>query len=319
MTIHPSIQSLIERFQRKEIHAAHSGRELMTGLVQLISEGGFTSWEEVDREMAAVQDQLLPMMLAYAPPMNVLHRFLSTIEDSKSSGKTIEDLKAVVINLGNEYQAWSQTARAQISTTTSNLIPYGANIFTFTLSETVFTTLQRVWEDGKQFTVSVTESRPNNDGLDTATRLAALGIAVKVSLDACIPDLMINADLMLSGAEAILMDGGAVCKVGTYLAALTARELGVPLFILADTMKFDVTSIYGIEPRFEPLDREVFPEVASDRNITVAGHLFDRTPAGLIRGVVTERGILNPSACIELMRQMPTSKDLLSRLTLRQG
>lgn len=35
MKIHPSVKSLIERFQRKEIHAAHSGRELMNALVHL--------------------------------------------------------------------------------------------------------------------------------------------------------------------------------------------------------------------------------------------------------------------------------------------
>ena len=82
-------------------------------------------------------------------------------------------------------------------------------------------------------------------------------------------------------------------------------------------MKFDVTSVHGIDPIFEPIDRDVFPEVASASNVTIAGHLFDRTPAGLIRGVVTESGILNPFICIELMRQMPVSEDLLSRLTTR--
>ena len=82
-------------------------------------------------------------------------------------------------------------------------------------------------------------------------------------------------------------------------------------------MKFDVTSMDGIEPTFEQLDREVFPGVANEHNVSIAGHLFDRTPAALIRGVVTERGILSPSSCAGVMQRMQTSDALLSSLKSR--
>jgi translation initiation factor 2B subunit (eIF-2B alpha/beta/delta family) len=317
MILTTNLESLIEQFQNKQIHAAHSGRELMEVLVSLVRDTPAATWKELDRKIESTLELLLGVMPAYAPPINVLHRFLVSVEQAKSQDESLADFSSRVEQMGMEYTAWSQQARKTISTIAYELVPHESSVFTFTLSETVLTTLQRLWADGKRFRVFVTESRPNNDGLDTAKQLAASGVPVTVSIDACIPDLLREADVMLVGAEAILVDGSAVCKAGTYLAALSAREQGVPLYILADTMKFDATSLLGVDHVLDPLERQDFPGLDVGVTVHVGGHLFDRTPPELIRGIVSERGLLSPVACAEAMIHMPISETLVSMLRAR--
>jgi translation initiation factor eIF-2B subunit delta len=317
MSPHPEIKSLIDRFQRLELHAAHSGRELMKALVQLVSESAVDSPDLLIGEVYAALDDLLPSMPAYAPPVNVLHRFLSEIESARQRGLSVGEVKRLLAELGEEHLRWSRTAREKIVSLANELIPEGAAICTFTLSETVMTTLKQVWENGKRFRVYVTESRPNNDGLETARRLSGMGVPVSVSIDACLPGLLARSELMLSGAEAIMMDGSAICKVGTYLGALAAHEYGLPLYILADTMKLDGTTRWGIEHPLDPLTRTDFPDLMDNGEVEIVGHLFDRTPAKLIRSVVTERGIMSPTACTDLMSRVRMSEVLLEKLKAR--
>jgi translation initiation factor 2B subunit (eIF-2B alpha/beta/delta family) len=176
-------------------------------------------------------------------------------------------------------------------------------------------TLRAAWSLGKRFEVLVTESRPNNDGLSTAATLAQDGVPVRVSVDACLGELVPQADVMIVGAEAIMADGSAICKVGTYPSALVARAHGVPVYVIVDTLKFNITSVLGLPLWMASLPRgDVLPPEASGRALVV-GHLFDRTPPELIQGIVTERGILSPAACAAVMAEMPLSETLSRKLS----
>jgi translation initiation factor eIF-2B subunit alpha len=283
-------------------------------LVDLAQGSEAQTWDAFALEIESAVEELLAVMPAYAPPINVLHRFLASVDQAQSENESLVEFKVRVERLGAEYIEWSKRARSQITSIAYELVPQNAAVFTFTLSETVLTTLQKLWEHGKRFRVYVTESRPNNDGIDTAKRLASNGVPVTLTLDACMADLLSDADLMLSGAEAILIDGSAVCKAGTYLAALAAREQGVPIYILADTNKFDATSLRGVEQPLDPIVRLDFPELNDEDMVNIGGHIFDRTPARLIRGIVTERGLLSPVACAQVMLGMPINTSLVEKL-----
>jgi translation initiation factor eIF-2B subunit delta len=283
-------------------------------LVDLARDSEAATWDAFMLEIGIAVEELLAVMPAYAPPINVLHLFLASVDQARSENQSLVQFKSRVEQLGVEYVEWSQRARSQIASIVYELVPQNASIFTFTLSETVWTTLRQLWEAGKRFKVYVTESRPNSDGIDTAKRLASNGVPVTLSIDACMPALLREADLMLCGAEAILVDGSAVCKTGTYLAALAAREQGLPVYVLADSKKFDATSLRGVEHALDPIEREDFPQLGGGDAVNVAGHLFDRTPANLIRGIVTENGLLNPIACAQIMLQMPIHASLVEKL-----
>ena len=309
--LHPAVQRVIEQFEALELHAARSGREVMDALTQVVLDSRAANSAALSGEIEAAVRALLAAMPAYAPPLNVMHRIMSRLEEAQNTDATTEDLRRAFEHEAAAFHDWSSSARARITAYGAEIIPDGATVFTYTLSETALRTLWEAARRGKRFRVLVTESRPNNDGLVTATELSKEGVDVSVSVDACIAELIRQADLMMVGAEAIMPDGSAVCKVGTYPSALVAKSCGVPVYVTVDTLKFNVTALSGLSLRVDPICRS---DLSADDSVNVVGHLFDRTPPELLRGIITERGILSPRACAGVMAGMPMSQRLIDRL-----
>jgi len=81
----------------------------------------------------------------------------------------------------------------------------------------------------------------------------------------------------------------------TYPAALAARRSNVPVYVLVDTMKLHVGSLFGEALRLDPIRPTSLPRATTTDELAVRGHLFDRTPAALLTALITEKGIVHPS------------------------
>lgn len=310
----PAVKHVAAQFQALELHAARGGREVMEALAETARLSPAHELDALASDIETAVWEILAVMPAYAPPLNVMHQVLSRIEQAQANDDSADALRAIIHHDLHGFRRWSEDARNRIAATGASLIPDNGTVFTFTLSETALRTMRFAAESGKQFRVLVTESRPNQDGLRTAQELAACSVDVELSIDACIVDLMVHADLMLIGAESIRADGSAIAKIGTYPVALIAAQYRVPLYIMVDTLKFDVSSMLGFPLELDQVPRtSVLPDDISNR-ASVVGHLFDRTPSYLIRGIVTERGLISPQVCAALMRTMPVSQRLSNRL-----
>ncbi|MCC7359294.1 MAG: hypothetical protein IT317_07450 [Anaerolineales bacterium] len=314
---HPAVVNLVRRLTALELHAARSGREVGQALAQVAADSAASTAMGLLDELYAAADALVTAMPAYAPPRNVLHRLLAAAERTAANSTDVETLRGALEGEARRLAAQAQAAREQVARTGAALIPENGLVVTWTLSETVRRTLAEAWRAGKRFRARVTESRPNQDGLETAGELAALGVPVEVTIDAALQFVTPRASLMLLGAEAIEADGSVVCKVGTYPAALAARRHGVRVYVAADTLKFDTASMQGRRPpldalRFQPGDRTA--QAPAGGSTRPAGHLFDRTPAALLAGIVTERGVLAPQACADIMLALPASDWLTRRV-----
>ena len=309
-----SVSELVEKFAARELHAARSGREVMRTLVAVANESNAPTVVEIADALDAAVDELLTVMPAYAPPLNAMQAVMSSVDRALDEGASLNDLQANLTRAEADFLRWSEQARSAIARYATNLIPEGAAVFTFTLSETMLRTLHEAWAAEKRFSVLVTESRPNHDGCVTASTLSREGIPVSISIDATVGELLPQADLMMVGAEAIMADGSAICKVGTYPAALVAQRHGVPVFVVVDTLKFNPTSLHGLPLPLSPIKSDEFFLPDACAQAQVVGHLFDRTPANLIRGIISEEGVLSPLACGEIMRRMPVSDRLNPRL-----
>ncbi len=306
------VLELVGKFERLELHAAHSGRELMDVLAQVSADSGAADARQLAAEIECTIDTLLPVMPAYAPPLNVMHRIMACVERDLAADLSVEQLKADLQSEATSYRQWSADARETLARLAATLIRSGSTVYTFTLSETALRALKEASAQGKRFQVLVTESRPNCDGLTTARELAASGIDVEVTIDVAMAELVARADLVLVGAEAIMADGSAICKVGTYPSALLAQTFHVPVYIVVDTGKFNVTSLLGLRL---PLTRLAAGDLrAVPPETRVLGHLFDSTPAELIHGIMTERGLIAPSAATAVMQQLPISSSLNHKL-----
>jgi translation initiation factor 2B subunit (eIF-2B alpha/beta/delta family) len=314
MTIHPEVRGIIAQFEARELHAARSGREVVQALADVIAESKASSLGALASELEANIDALFEAMPAYAPPLNAIHRVYARFEQALASREPLAGLQRSAQEAALAYQDWAAQSRSNIARYGASIIPENGVLFTFTLSETVLYTLRAARQMGQQFRVAVTESRPNNDGLVTAISLAREGIEVEVGIEGNIGEMIPRADVMLVGAEAILSDGSAICKVGTYPAALVAKRSRVPVYVLVDSMKLHATSLMGIGSWLDPLrGQDVIPDAASGE-AAVCGKLFDVTPPDLITALITEKGLIHPEGVSQWMLEMPLSDTIAARL-----
>lgn len=204
MGLHPSVKKIVAQLEAAELHAAHSGREVMRVLIESVNDSLTDDTQTLALEVETSISAILKVMPAYAPPLNVMHRFASCLDEGLKKKDTLPELKARLAYVVEEFQRWAQDAPDQISRYAVELIQPGMTVYTHTLSETVLRSLTEVNDAGIHFNVLVTESQPNCDGRVTAYQLGKMGIEVKIGIDAGIGEFLPQADLMLSGAEAII-------------------------------------------------------------------------------------------------------------------
>ncbi len=314
-----AVQETVARLDALELHASRAGREIMRCLTETALRSSASDTSALADEIQFAVEAILRVMPPYAPALNVMHRVLARVEWARTNGEDSNSLRMALECEAGSFSRWSASARQRIADVGAALIPDDGTVFTFTLSETILRCLLHASAQGKQFRILVTESRPNNDGLATARALFDAGLEIEVSIDACIGELVPQADIVMVGAEAIMADGSAIAKAGTLPSALVARQCGIPVYVVVDSMKLDVSSALGLSLPQDPLKvQDVLPADAPD-SVAAAGSLFDRTPAHLIRAVVSERGILTAAACSALMREMPVSQYLHKAIEERKG
>jgi len=142
---------------------------------------------------------------------------------------------------------------------------------------------------GLRVHVWVSETRPRNQGLLTAWELAEAGVPHTLIVDNAAGLLLMRGlvDLILVGADRIAANGDVANKVGTYLKALAARAHGVPFYVAAPLSTIDYSCPSGAAI---PIEERAAEELGAG-DVAVANPAFDVTPAALISGIISERGI----------------------------
>jgi methylthioribose-1-phosphate isomerase len=156
--------------------------------------------------------------------------------------------------------------------------------------------------------VWVDETRPRNQGARlTAWELGQQGIPHSVIVDNAGGHLMQRGlvDLVITGTDRTTVTGDVANKIGTYLKALAAHDNQIPFYVALPSSSFDweirdgvklipieerdpteVTILSGLDDRGAIAGITIIPPESSARN-----YAFDVTPARLVTGLITERGI----------------------------
>ena len=149
---------------------------------------------------------------------------------------------------------------------------------------------------GRRVRVIADETRPLLQGSRlTAWELTNAGIPTTVIADNMAASRLRLGDVtcVIVGADRIAANGDVANKIGTYGVALAAREHGVPFYVAAPRSTFDPATPDGpaipIEERNQDEVRRVGP--AAER-ASIWNPAFDVTPAALIRGYITDAGLL---------------------------
>ncbi|MFN3745137.1 MAG: S-methyl-5-thioribose-1-phosphate isomerase [Hyphomicrobiaceae bacterium] len=158
--------------------------------------------------------------------------------------------------------------------------------------------------------VWVDETRPRNQGAAlTAWELGRHGVPHTVVVDNAGGHLMQRGlvDMVIVGSDRTTAAGDVCNKIGTYLKALAARDNGVPFYVALPSSTIDFTMMDGLAEI--PIEERAGDEVAwisgatEDGQVTrvrlipegslVANYAFDVTPARLVSGLITERGVIS--------------------------
>jgi methylthioribose-1-phosphate isomerase len=164
-------------------------------------------------------------------------------------------------------------------------------------------------DHGLKVHVWVDETRPRNQGASlTAWELSHHGVAHTVISDNTGGHLMQHGmvDLVITGTDRVTANGDVCNKIGTYLKALAAHDNGVPFYVALPSPTIDFSIRDGL--REIPIEQRSADEVATMTGRTAAGKIetvrivpdgspvanyaFDVTPARLVSGLITERGVL---------------------------
>ncbi len=154
---------------------------------------------------------------------------------------------------------------------------------------------------GIKFHVFVPETRPLLQGARlTAWELAEAGIPYTLIGDGMIGTLMAAGRIkkVITGADRIASNGDAANKIGTYSAAVLAAHHKVPFYIAAPFSTFDLNCKNGDEIPIEEREQDEVRgfgkfQWAPGKSKTY-NPAFDVTPAKLIKGFITDKGIIKP-------------------------
>lgn len=156
-------------------------------------------------------------------------------------------------------------------------------------------------DSGKKIQVYADETRPLLQGARlTAWELARRGVPVTVICDNMAAVVMREKKVqaVVVGADRIAANGDAANKIGTYGVALLARAHGIPFYVAAPSSTFDLTLADGsgipIEERAAEEITHGFGRQTVPAGVAVYNPAFDVTPADLIAGLITEKGVISP-------------------------
>jgi methylthioribose-1-phosphate isomerase len=167
-------------------------------------------------------------------------------------------------------------------------------------------------DKGVNIHVFADETRPRNQGASlTAWELGQHGVPHTVIPDNTGGHLMQHGmvDLVIVGTDRVTANGDVCNKIGTYLKALAAKDNGVPFYVALPSPTIDFTLSDGLAEI--PIEQRAAEEVATMTGLTADGRIetvrvvpkgsavanygFDVTPARLVTGLITERGIVAPT------------------------
>jgi len=247
--------------------------------------------------------RLLQAQPSMAPLLNLVNTLWLALEGTRKRAP-----REVIEEEAGNFLAGMQVASEQVAKRGAGLLQRVETVLTYSYSSTILSTLLLARRQGVRFSVLCSEGRPGGEGRNLAKLLAAKGIPVTLAVDAALPGLVHQVDLCLVGADAV-QTAGVINKVGTYALALAACAKQVPFYVLCDSRKFLPKPL----ERFFRIREEKPGQIwrRPPKAVTVINRLFEQTPLQLLRGVISEEGLLSPEEVRKHLRGKKVARELI--------
>ena len=162
--------------------------------------------------------------------------------------------------------------------------------------------IRSAWDQGKRINVIADETRPVLQGSRlTAWELMQDHIPVTLITDNMAGSLMRQGKIHLCivGADRIAANGDVANKIGTYSVAVLAKAHNIPFYVAAPYSTIDLKTKSGADIPIEQRNPSEVTTIhgshpVAPKDVAVYNPAFDVTPAELITGIITERGVFKP-------------------------
>jgi methylthioribose-1-phosphate isomerase len=222
------------------------------------------------------------------------------------AGASVDDLRQIMLDEAQAIHDEDVESCRAIGRFGGALVPAEAGILTHCNAGALATAgygtalgvIRGAIEQGRNVRVFADETRPVLQGARlTAWELVRDGIDTTVISDNMAAVLMRQGriNFIVVGADRIAANGDAANKIGTYTVAILAKEHGIPFYVAAPLSTIDRATPDGdaipIEERHHKEVTHVGTTQIAPAGAKVFNPSFDVTPARLIAGIITERGV----------------------------
>ena len=201
----------------------------------------------------------------------------------------------------------------------AQLLPNGARVLTHCNAGALATAgwgtalgvFRSAVEAGKKISVIADETRPFLQGARlTAWEMVHEGIPVTLITDNMSGHLMSlgEIDAVIVGTDRVAANGDVANKIGTYMVAVLAKRHNIPFYVACPTSTIDMSIQSGKDIPIEERPKEEvtgFGELQwAPKGVKVRNPAFDVTPAELVTGLITEKGVVFSPDAQQLQKLM---------------
>ena len=282
--------------------------------------GIYTACMEVESDYEKLKAKALLIRESRPTAVNLMWAVDKMMDLLKDSKNLVEDSKKFAIELNDEEAKESQNIAAygcdiiedilkKKNKTKINILTHCNAGWLAVIDEgTALAPIYEAKKRGIDVHVWVDETRPRNQGASlTAWELTQSGVNHTIIADNTGGHLMQHGevDIVITGADRVSANGDVANKIGTYLKALAAYDNDIPFYIAIPASTFDFEIRDGVKEI--PIELRSEDEVKYMRGVDSEGEVrevlitpkdspainygFDVTPARLITGLITDKGI----------------------------
>ena len=285
------------------INIAMEGIKAFSDYVLVLEE---RNWKEFRKKVEEARNMLWHAR-STEPALHNGLRYLFYQSADQLQEQDVEKTKEMMGKSSVLYRKMLSESKVSIAKIGAARIQDGSSVMTHCHSSTATQIFRKAFEDGKQFKVYCTETRPLYQGRKTAKELLSYGIPVSMVVDSGMRWLLKteSIDAVIIGADAITSQGTVINKIGSRLLALASQEMRIPFYSVASLLKFDVGTGLGAFTKIEMREED---EIWDDcpEGLKILNPAFETIARDLVNALITEMGLFPPSlAYFEVREKFP--------------
>ena len=294
------VENIANKIEKMEIRGASN---IAKAAVEALKIYTLNSRAESSGDFKEGLDRTAERLLNTRPTAVSLKNSLNWVLNRVKSGD-IEEMRKEAIKASDDFILFISESRKKIAEIGSKRIRDGDVILTHCNSAAALGVIKEAYRSGKEIKVFASETRPRGQGYITAGELADSGIDVTLIIDSAIRYFMHQIDIVFVGADTVASNGAVINKIGTSQVAISAHEARVPFFVCTETYKFSPETVDGRLVPIEERDAREIADIDKFSKIKFKNPAFDATPPRYIDGIITEKGIIPPSAAYMIISSM---------------